>query len=36
MDDQRRLLTGLGTAWQGSIDVLDSHDVRLHHHFIDI
>jgi hypothetical protein len=23
IDDQRSLLTGLGTAWQGSIDVLD-------------
>ena len=36
MDDQRRLLTGLGTAWQGSIDLLDAHDLRLHHTLIDI
>jgi len=36
MDDQRSPLTGLGTAWQGSIDVLDSNDLRLNHNLIDI
>ena len=36
MDDPRSPLTGLGTAWQGSIDVLDSNDFRLNDNLIDI
>lgn len=36
MADQRSPLTGLGTAWQGSIGVLDSNDVRLNHNSIEI
>jgi hypothetical protein len=36
MDDQRSPLTGLGTAWQGSLYVLDSNGLRLHHNFLQL
>jgi hypothetical protein len=36
MDDPRSPLTGLGTAWQGAMDVLDPNDLRLNHNLIEI
>jgi len=36
IDDQRSPLTGLGTAWQGSLYILDENGLRLNHNLIEI